>query len=159
MNIKTAAPLLAALAFAGAQPASAQGISGKYAIILQTACQAIVSGAAILKPGSVSSSVGLADFTPDAKNHYKGIVDIDETVVGGPPIAANAGSIRENPLHSTVAYSNTATTLTINGTRYNAIYTKVQNGTAERVFFNGTAAEGKFPNTCAVSGTLRAVTS
>ncbi|HEY1260524.1 MAG TPA: hypothetical protein VGF34_14850 [Stellaceae bacterium] len=150
--------MLAMLASAVARPAVAQEISGKYAIILQTTCQTIMSGTKILEPGSVSNSVGLADFTPNPKDHNIGVVHIDETVIGGPPITAKTGNIAASPLRSTVAYSSTATTLTINGTRYNAIYTNIQSGVAQRVFFNGVAAEGRFPNACAASGVLRAVT-
>ncbi|HEU0155075.1 MAG TPA: hypothetical protein VFQ82_03325 [Stellaceae bacterium] len=158
MNFRIVAPLLALLASAVANPAIAQEISGKYAIILQTTCQTIMSGRAVLEPGSLSNSVGLADFTPDPKDHNKGVAHIDETVIGGPPAASKTGSLAASPRNSTVSYSNTATTLTINAIRYNAIYTEIQNGVAQRVFFNGIAAEGRSPNACAASGVLRAVT-
>lgn len=157
MKFRTIASALALLAVAVAKPAGAQEISGKYAIFLQTTCQTIMSGTAILSAGGVSSSIGIADFTPNPKHLDTGIVDIAETVIGGSPAASKTGSLRADPRHSTVPYSTTETTLTINGIRYNAIYPRSQAGIAGQVFFNGIAAAGKLPNACAVSGLLRAV--
>jgi hypothetical protein len=146
------------VALASQKPSSAQELSGEYAILLQTTCQMIISGSAILEPGSSSNSVGTAVFTPRPKTNSAGMVVISETVIGGSLITSGTGSVASSPQHSTVDYSNSATTLTINGIRYNAVYSNIQkNGIADRVFFNGVLSEGRFMNACSVFGTLRAV--
>jgi hypothetical protein len=150
---------LTLLALASARPGNAQELSGTYVILMQTTCQIIISGSTTLAPGGSSNSVGSAVFTPSAKTGNAGIVVIDETVIGGAPVTSGTGSVVSSPQHATVAYSNSATTLTINGIRYNAVYSNIQNGIAERVFFNGVLSEGRFANACAVFGTLRAAAS
>jgi hypothetical protein len=147
------------VALSSQKQTSAQELSGEYAILLQTTCQMIVSGSATLQPGSSSNSVGTAVFTPRRKTNNAGMVIINETVIGGPLITSGTGSVASSPRHSTVAYSNSATTLTINGIRYNAVYSNIQNGIADRVFFNGVLNEGTFMNACSVFGTLRAATN
>src|SRR5262249_19670746 len=110
-----------------------------------------------LRSGGLSNSVGIALFTPGAHNRVAGRVDISEMVIGGPMIASKSGTIMSRPVHSTVAYSNSPTTLTINGITYNVAYSNIQNGIARRVFFNGVLSEGTVPNACLASGLLQAV--
>jgi hypothetical protein len=147
---------LTLLVVASGRPSRAQELSGQYVILMQTACQMIVSGSTTLKPGGSSNSVGTAFFTPGAKSKNAGRVVINETVIGGPPIASETGSVVSSPHRSNVAYSNSATTLTINGISYNAVYSNIQNGIAARVFFNGVLGAGGSMNACSVFGTLRA---
>jgi hypothetical protein len=149
---------LALPALADQAPADAQELLGAYAISLQTTCQIITSGTATLKPGGASNSVGVAVFIPGAQNRNAGIVEINETVIGGPTMAPRNGTIISRPLHATVAYSNSPTALTVAGVTYNAAYSNVQKGVAGRVFFNGVLNEGAFQNTCLASGLLQAVT-
>jgi hypothetical protein len=149
---------LALIALGGLQPGRAQELAGGYALSLQTTCQILMFGATNLKPGGSSNSVGTAVFTPSANNRNAGVVEINETVVGGPLLASVTGTIVSSPLHATVAYSASATTLTINGIRYNAIYSNIRNAVADRVFFNGILGAGTFTNACSSFGVLQAVT-
>ena len=149
--------MLPLLVWAG-QEASAQELSGAYAIFWQSSCQIITSGIATPNRGGASNSVGIAVFSPSPGNPDSGLADIRETVVGGPPISANTGTIVANPRHSTVPYETSATTLMINGNRFNAAYADIRNGVAGHVVFNGVLDDGKFQNACAAIGTLRTVT-
>jgi hypothetical protein len=156
VNSKVILSALMLVALASQNPSSAQELSGEYAIVLQTTCQMIISGSATLQPGSSSNSVGTAVFTPSPKSNA-GTVVISETVIGGPLMSSGTGSIVSSPQHSTVGYSNSGTTLTVNGIRYNAVYSNIQNGIAGKVFFNGVLGEGAVMNACSVFGTLLAV--
>jgi hypothetical protein len=152
--------VLAALALfvvASQVSSRAQELSGAYAIYWHSTCQIVSSGLATLKPGSSSDSVGTAVFSPSADNPAAGLVDIYETVVGGPPIAARRGSIVSRAQHSTVPYSTSATTLTIRGIHFNAVYSDIRNGIAGEVFFDGVLNEDTFTDACAALGSLRAV--
>jgi hypothetical protein len=152
-----AVPLaLVLLALAGQEPGNAQALAGAYALFLQTNCQSIISGPATLTPGGSSNSVGTAVFAPNTRNPSAGTVSIDETVIGGPTVSVKSGTVVSSPTRATVAYSNTATTLTIKGITYNAVYSNTRNGVALQVFFNGVLSEGSFANACAAFGTLRA---
>jgi hypothetical protein len=150
---------LSLLALASQTPCDAQVLSGEYVILLQTTCQSIVAGSATLEPGSASNSVGTAVFTPNAQNQSAGKVAIIETVTGGSLITSKTGTVIASPQNATVAYSNSATTLTIAGIKYNAVYSKIQSGIADRVYFNGIVSEGQFANACSAVGTLRAVSN
>jgi hypothetical protein len=158
VKFKVVLAALALFALTSQKSSRAQELSGAYAIYWHSTCQIVTSGLATVKPGGSSDSVGTAVFAPSAANPNAGLADISETVVGGPPITAGTGTIVSRSQHSTLPYSISATTLTINGSRYDAVYADIRNGVARSVFFDGVRNEDTFANACAAIGSLRAVT-
>lgn len=132
----TALALLTAPAFA-AVPA----ISGKYALGASGTCQAIQSGSVV---GLIESLNELANF-----DSTTGMVKFTGTGIFGDLVVWTNGTsgYETKTINQTQTYSNTATTVTVNGITYNIVYGPVKNGIAQSAIYNGFDANG-----CPVTG-------
>lgn len=128
--------------FAVPAGASVPALSGKYALGGSGTCQALESGSS---PGAIESVIETAKFDPAT-----GMVKQTATSITGDLLAWTGTTGYHTKRNSkTVTYSNTATTLTLNGITYNIVYGTVTNGIAQFAAFNGFDKNG-----CAITATM-----
>jgi hypothetical protein len=146
MNARTL--LLTGVALLAAQSAGAANkntpvISGTYNFGISEYCQPVVdpwpSGTTVFYDGLRTGSTAVADF--DSKS---GQVSATGETISGSVIVPNstAGTIAASAYNLSGAYSNTATTLTLDGTEYQVDYKYVVKGLARTFHFYTTATEG-----------------
>lgn len=111
-------------------------ISGKYIVADSGTCQAIQDGS---NPGLILSLIETANFDPAT-----GMVKLTGVGVGGDLVVWSGGTAgyQTQTLSKTHSYSNTATTLTVNGNTLNIIYGAVKNGIAQSAVINGVDGNG-----------------
>jgi hypothetical protein len=131
-----------------APPSATPALSGSYAFAMTSICQAdlaaTASGGAITSLvftniGNLTQRVGVADFnTPAQTMIFSG------TKYNAPLVQMNPNSfeLSQAPDAATFPYSNTATTLTINGVLYSVVYASVSGGIAHYFAFAGNLNDG-----------------
>jgi hypothetical protein len=134
--------VLGALLLSGAA-ASAQTIAGTYAFLLTVNCQGMLrlhkdgSGkmfnVTMQRPGMLQEVLGTATFgTATGKAHIVGHMVSGDLL----RILGQAGeAMRQQSLNVWWTYSNTASTFTLNGKLYRAVYTNVASGVAGGAYF------------------------
>src|SRR5690348_12667785 len=100
-------------------------ISGKYAVSVSATCQAIQTGS---NGGVIESLNEIANF--DSAN---GTVKITGTGIFGYLVVWSGGTsgYQTQTINQDQSYSNTATTITVNGITYNIAYGHVKKGIAQ----------------------------
>ena len=115
-------------------PALAQTVpifSGKYVGNYNRTCQAVQSTA---NPGSTKQGVFVSNF-----DSVSGTVHVDGTGSTGALVVWTGDSEGMTPLivHKNFAYSNDATTVTVDGTVYGVVYGASKAGIAQSATFSG----------------------
>jgi len=130
-------------------------ISGTYAVSVSVICQSNqTTGAEGVAPGLFAYEWSIADF-----NEKAGTAQITTTFVDGSLVVPNAASnLTQGNSNATDAYSQTSSTLTLAGTKYNVVYGLVVKDIAETFMFGGILT-GQASNSCAESGTAIRTTS
>jgi len=136
------------LLLALAAPASAQQISGSYEIEFEQLCQG--SPSATGPNGSVFRFLGTGNFVPDGPDG--GNVTVAGNAVQGSLIFKSGNDMTQVPIDASLGYSNTPTTLTIQGIVYSAIYNRVAANIPGKVSFNGLVSAA-----CVAHGVLEKV--
>ncbi|MGD0192255.1 MAG: hypothetical protein ABSD74_16055 [Rhizomicrobium sp.] len=136
----TALLILAQPTLAGSVPK----ISGKYALGFTETCQAVQTGSAT---GFINNFLVIANF-----DSTKGTVQLTGTLTAGGLVVWDGAlsGLNQSPVSSTVNYSNTATTFTVDGTTYNVAYGPLKKGVAQSAVYSGIGPDG--PG-CLESGT------
>lgn len=116
--------------------ASVPALSGNYALAVTGICQGVQSGS---NPGFLGSLIETDNFDPST-----GMVQITGSGISGGLVVWTGGTAgyQTQTISKTHSYSNTATTLTINGIAYNIIYGHVKNGVAQSAVVNGIDGNG-----------------
>ena len=132
--------VLAAMAGLGSSPvhAAAPQLSGAYLMTVSTLCQASLSGLTS-DPGEITQTVAVANFSPShgtvAMIGFSDDGDLSSVGAAGKPIT-------QSPLNQTVGFSNSATTLTINGKSLKVFYGDVARGVAQTAVAIGVVEPG-----------------
>ncbi|HTT84255.1 MAG TPA: hypothetical protein VMF67_12290 [Rhizomicrobium sp.] len=138
--------LLAGAALLVAQSAGAATtpkISGKYNFSMSEFCQPVIdpwpNGSSVLYDGYRSATTAVADFDSSSAK-----VSATGETLSGNVIVSNsaAGTMTASPYTLSGSYSNTATTLTLDGAVYQVDYKYVLKGLARSFHFYTTATEG-----------------
>jgi hypothetical protein len=155
MHVRTILLAGAALLLAQSAFAKTPEISGNYYFNLSEFCQPVIdpwpSGSTVLYNGLHTATTAVADFDSST-----GQVSATGETISGDQMVTNstAGNIAAASYSLSGAYSNTATTLTLDGTAYTIDYKTVSKGLARSFHFYATATEGTgvtAPN-CAIEG-------
>jgi len=118
-----------------AKAGPAPEISGKYALNINAICE----------NGQIQTELAIADF-----NHRSAMSQITGIIIISGTIGSSAGLEQFKGPNTKQPFSNTATTVTITDTTYNAVYGPITNGIAQSLIFTGISV---LDNKCALSGT------
>jgi hypothetical protein len=154
------AVLLASVTMAPAIAFAVPVLSGAYVFSASSNCQAILSvtkdangkvtGVSIAQGGALNGIAGTIKFTPTT-----GMASLSGTVVDGNLLLMQGVSgnmtLEQEALLEDWAYSNTGTTVTLNGTVYRVAYGKVVNTIAQ----DFTLVGREEANRCVFAGTFR----
>ncbi|HEY5046580.1 MAG TPA: hypothetical protein VII49_00985 [Rhizomicrobium sp.] len=114
-------------------------ISGKYISTFNAICQAVDSN----QDGLIDNGAEVTNFDSSTAMLHTTGYGIDGSLVVWP---GGTAGLTQFKLSQTAPYSNTATTLTIDGIVYNVVYGTVKNGIAQSLAISGIG-----PNGCATA--------
>jgi hypothetical protein len=119
-------------------------LSGKYATTYNEICQA-GTNATSNSAGATYNQILVADF-----NNAKKTVKLTGISVSGALVVANGvpAGLTQTPINTSQSYSNTATTITIGGDKFNALYGPLILGMPQWTVFGGMTSSG-----CSASAT------
>jgi hypothetical protein len=132
-------------------------ISGNYVYVTRTLCQptltlqyakdhnnqTFVNGVNLTTPESSGQNVGQASFDKStATVTYSGTDDSGDNVLLQTSGGLQGAVISEKPQSGSTGYSNTATTVTLNGATFNATYGKSTKGVADAFSLVGLDSAG-----------------
>jgi len=132
-------------------------ISGKYFTSAVSVCQpsiqvsyagGVVSAITVPSPGSMLNTAGIADFdAATGKVSIRGVANTGSALLLSDNMGHNFGTpLAGGPVKVKYGWSNTETTVTIDGTVFQAVYGKLKSGTVESFMLEGIDSGG-----CAVS--------
>ena len=110
-------------------------ISGNYALNFTEMCQAVEGGTT----GFINNYLVVGDF-----NDTNMTVQITGTKTAGALVVWNGGTagLVQSPDSGSTSYSNTATTITVDGTIYNVVYGPSKKGVAQSAQWSGIGPDG-----------------
>jgi hypothetical protein len=143
----------AMLSVASPALAAAPVISGKYLLPVVSVCQpslqvtytaGSVSNIAVASPGSATSVVATAKFDPSTQMvSVKGAQNSGSTLLVSDNLGHSFGApFVTQPVAADFAWSSTGSTVTIDGTVFQAVYGKVKKGVAETFMLAGIDSGG-----------------